>query len=117
MRKAFILAVAVLLLGGCATVERHPWTARDKAMFATACAANAFDFYTTKRVLDNGGYIKGPWNLLYFGDDTPSTAVLAASKVAQLVVAKEVLDFVPSDWRAAVLMLMTGTWVYYGATN
>ena len=78
--------------------------------------AQGYDFYTTKRVLDNGGYIKSPWDNLY-GSETPSTGTLAVSKLAQLGLAWVVLDRVPSKWRKLVLILMTGTWVYYASDN
>ena len=76
-------------------------------MFGVAVCAKGYDYYTTKRVLDDGGYIKSPWHNLY-GSSTPSTTTLALSKVAQLGLAFVVLDRVPSKYRKVVLFLMTG---------
>ena len=113
-----IIFLSIAVLSSCSSLPaRQPWTKADKAMFGAAAAANAYDFYTTKRVLDNNGYIKDPWPILYGGNSTPSTELLAASKAAQLGLAWIVLDRVPSNYRKAVLVLMTGTWVYYASGN
>lgn len=117
LKSLILIVLALLVANGCSSIQRYGWTKTDKVLFATACAANAYDFYTTKRVLDNGGYIKDPWPILYGGDETPSTGELALSKAAQLGIAWVVLDRVPSKYRKVVLFLMTGTWAYYGATN
>lgn len=112
-----IITLVFLVFVSCSSVPRQPWTATDKALFGVAVCAQGYDFYTTKRVLDHNGWIKDPWPMLYLGDDTPSTGLLAASKIAQLGLAWVVLDRVPSDYRKVILFLMTGTWVYYGNKN
>ena len=104
------------LLTGCSSIPRQPWTTADKAMFGIAVAAQGYDAYTTKRVLDHDGYIKSPWDHLY-GSSTPSTSTLMVSKAAQLGLAWVVLDRVPSPYRKVVLGIMTGAWVFYGSTN
>ena len=114
MKRIILVFMTIVALIGCA---RQPWTKTDKALFGAAVVANGYDFYTTKRILDDGGYIKDPWPFLYGGDERPNTGKLAVSKAAQLGIAWVVLDRVPSKWRKPVLILMTGTWVYYGVTN
>ena len=115
---AWVTAVMLLwpLLNGCSSIPRQPWTTADKAMFGIAVAAQGYDAYTTKRVLDYDGYIKSPWDNLY-GSATPSTSTLMVSKAAQLGLAWIVLDRVPSTYRKIVLGIMTGAWVFYGSTN
>ena len=119
MKKIFLMLSVLVLCSSCAALpQRQKWTTTDKVAFGAACGANAYDFYTTKKVLDRDGYIMDPWpDLLYFGDETPSTGMLALSKAAQLGAAWIVLDRVPSSWRQPILFLMTGTWVFYASGN
>ena len=112
----YLLIILCFIMSGCTCLPRQSWTNTDKAMFGVAVAAQGYDYYTTKRVLDNDGYIRSPWDNLY-GSDTPSTSTLAVSKLAQLGLAWVVLDRVPSNWRKVVLGVMTGMWVYYGVGN
>jgi len=112
-----ILLLVVLLLVGCSSIQKQPWTKTDRVMFGAACAANAYDFYTTKRILDNNGHMKEEWRFLYLGKERPSTSALAVSKMAQLGLAYVFLDYVPSSWRKGILFLMTGTWIYYASGN
>lgn len=113
MTKCLIL---LLLLSSCASIPRQPWTAADKAMFGAACAANAYDCYTTAGYINDGGRMRSEWQWLYH-EDTPSSGTLAVSKAAQLGLGWIVLDRVPSTWCKVGLAIMMGGWVWYGSKN
>jgi len=117
MKRKLSILCLIFLFMGCSSVQRRPWTGTDKALFGAACVADAYDFCTTKRILDDDGHMKKGWRFLYLGEDKPSTELLAISKVAQLGIAYVVLDRVPSEWRKCALLFMTGTWTYYAVDN
>lgn len=114
IKQFFIIIVLIVSFSGCAA--RQPWTKTDKTMFATATAANMYDFYTTNRYIESDGRMRDEWQWLY-GSNRPSTSTLALSKIAQMKLAWVVLDRTPSKWRKPILILMTGTWVFYGIEN
>lgn len=117
MKKLLIvLAIVALVLAGCASMPRQPWTNVDKAMFAAAVAAQGYDYKTTDDYIESGGKMRSEWRWLY-GGARPSSSTLAISKAAQLGLAWAVLDRVKSRYRKIVLGIMTGTWVWYGRQN